>query len=352
MVEVGSTGEHRELRVLYVIPGTGQGSSMIFARRQAWAVAQLGVRTAEFYLTSRTHVVRVAGEWIRLRAVMRRFAPHVVHALFGTMTGFLACVATLRPFVVTYFGGDLNPNATPFWPRSFAGRLLSQLAALRASAIVCVSQELRRRLWWRRGRVVVLPCGADTSRFYPRPRDLARATLGLRPDERIVLFNAGFEPWRKRIDLARAAVAQAERWLGPIRLEIMDGSCDPDRVPVLMNAADCLLVTSDSEGSPTVVQEAIACNLPVVSVDVGDVAERLTRVRPSRIVARDPEVLGRAVADVLREGCRSNGSDMIDEVALSGVAGRLVTLYSDLVGEAKARRAGRPPAVTDVVRAP
>ena len=55
-------------------------------------------------------------------------------------------------------------------------------------------------------------------------------------------------------------------------------ACEPARVPDLMNAADCLLVTSDAEGSPTMVQEALATNLPVVSVDVGDIAERLEGV--------------------------------------------------------------------------
>jgi len=74
-----------------------------------------------------------------------------------------------------------------------------------------------------------------------------------------------------------------------------------------MNAADCLLVTSDAEGSPTVVQEALASNLPVVSVDVGDIPERLEGVTCSRIVARDPSALAQAVAELLDAPRRSDG---------------------------------------------
>ncbi|HXG46596.1 MAG TPA: glycosyltransferase, partial [Methylomirabilota bacterium] len=312
-----------DLRVLFVIPGSPDGSSMIFAKRQARAVAERGVSTSEFYLKSRTRPLVILDEVARLRAAIRAFDPHVVHAQFGTMTGFVTGIATRRPVVVTFFGGDLNPGATAFWPRSFGGRVLSQFAARRADGLVCVSSELRDRLWWRRAEVVIIPCGADTRVFYPRPQSEARAILHWGADERVVLINARFDPRRKRIDLARAAVDDVQRRIGPVRFEVMDGSRDPSLVPVLMNAADCLLVTSDSEGSPTVVQEAIASNLPVVSVDVGDVRERLSRVVPSWIVDRDPASLGAALAEILVARQRSNGADVVEDVSLSGVAARL-----------------------------
>jgi teichuronic acid biosynthesis glycosyltransferase TuaC len=38
-----------------------------------------------------------------------------------------------------------------------------------------------------------------------------------------------------------------------------------EQVPIWLNASDVLLVTSHHEGSPTIVKEALACNLPIVS---------------------------------------------------------------------------------------
>src|SRR5206468_5392800 len=126
-------------------------------------------------------------------------------------------------------------------------------------------------------------------------------------------FNAGGEGHNKRLDLAQAATGEAQRWEPSLRLEVLDGTVPPERIPAMMNAADCLLVTSDSEGSPSVVQEALATNLPVVSVDVGDVAERLKGVENACILPRDPQLLATALVELTRQPRRSNGRDRIDE---------------------------------------
>ena len=169
------------LRVLFVIPGEAHGSSMIFARRQAKSLEREGVEVDLFHLRSRTSVREMAREWFRFRRRVRRTAPHVIHAHFGTVTALFAALAAPRkPLVITFRGGDLNPvpATAGFGPRAraFAGRTFSQLAALRAGHIVCVSRQLRDRLWWRRGSVMVLPSGVDPEVFRPEPRAHAPAS--------------------------------------------------------------------------------------------------------------------------------------------------------------------------------
>ena len=89
------------------------------------------------------------------------------------------------------------------------------------------------------------------------------------------------------------------RTCGPVRLVELDGKQPPDLMPTMMNAADCLILTSDHEGSPNVVKEAIACGLPVVTRDVGDVRQRLANVRPSTVAGDTAEDLGHALAEIL-----------------------------------------------------
>jgi teichuronic acid biosynthesis glycosyltransferase TuaC len=98
-----------------------------------------------------------------------------------------------------------------------------------------------------------------------------------------------------------------------------------------MNAADCLLLTSDYEGSPTVIKEALACGLPIVSVDVGDVRDRLKGVSPSRIVGRDPVEIAAALESVLSLGERSNGPSLVSEVSDKKIAWKIRSVYERIL---------------------
>jgi glycosyltransferase involved in cell wall biosynthesis len=156
--------------------------------------------------------------------------------------------------------------------------------------------------------------------------------LGWTDQERVALFNAGRDVLVKRLDLAKAAVEKARQEVPCLRLEVLDGSVEPALLPEMMNAADCLLLTSISEGSPTVVQEALACDLPVVSVDVGDIVERLQGVRDSTVVASDASVLGQALIRMVDPPRRSNGRLKIADFSSRTIALRLKEIYSEMAG--------------------
>ena len=299
---------------------------MIFARRLSSALVDRGMNTATYYLNT-----SIAGYWSelpKLRRIIKDFQPDIVAAQFGSLTGFTAALLSGRRAVVIFRGSDLNPWSGP-WMHVWTSHLLSHLAALNAKHVVCVSKELRNKLWWRRHGVDVLPSGVDHELFQPTDFTSARRELGWDRDEKIVLFNASNRVV-KRLDRALASAMVAERLLGrTVRLEILKGDTEPNRIPLLMSAANCLLVVSDYEGSPTVVQEAMACQLPVVSVDVGDVREILANVSPSWVVRRDPEEIGQALAECLRSGesRRSNGRQAMPRCSLHSIAERMEHIF-------------------------
>jgi glycosyltransferase involved in cell wall biosynthesis len=308
---------------------------MVFVRRQAKSLIREGLEVHLFHLASRTSPRLVMAELRRFRSELARVRPAVVHAHFGTVTALFSALASgMLPLVITFRGSDLNsPPRSYRWQakvRAACGCVFSQLAALRAQKIICVSGQLRNHLWWRSGVVTILPTGVDAEEFYPEPRAVARRRLGWSDLERVVLFNAGRDPQLKGLDMARAAVDRGRRALPELRLEILDGSVPPERLPELMNAADCLLLTSVSEGSPAVVQEALACDLPVVSVAVGDVAERLRGVRNSTVSVADDAVLGDALVSMVEPPRRSNGRLKIAEFSSRRIAEELKQIYIKL----------------------
>ncbi len=329
------------LRVLWVSPKPDFAASMIFVERQIESLARSGIAGRTYHLQSRTSPDLMFRELRRLRAEIDEFQPDLVHAQYGTATAFLCVVATWLPLVVTFRGSDLNPDPEKSRLRCFLGRSMSQVSAFRARRVICVSEQLAKRLWWGRRKTTIIPSGIDTRVFCPRPRDEARAALGWNSTERIVFFNGSHRPL-KRPDLARAAVAVARGKCGPIRLVELDGAQPPDRVPLMMNAADCLILTSDHEGSPNVVKEAIACGLPVVSRDVGDVRQRLAKVQPSQVVGDTPEELSRALVEILAQRERSNGPEFAREFSLESIAQQIVALYENALGRLRAtdRNAG------------
>lgn len=303
----------------------------ISARRQVESLLKLGVTVRIFYFTSRTSLRGLVSGFRELRREIRDFGPDLLHAHFGTITSFIASFGTNIPVVITFRGSDLNGHPATGPIRGPLGLVLSQLSILRAKRVICVSKQMRERIWRGRNRALVLPTGVNLSLFRPCARDAARSQLGWKACDFIVLFNSGSEPKAKGVELAKAAVAIAQSTIGPIRLVVLDGTVSPDKMPVYLNASDCLLLASCNEGSPNIVKEALACNVPVVAVDVGDVAERLRGVYPSRVTTRNTSELGTALADTLARRQRSNGRSKVAAYSEEKIADQLLSVYRDVV---------------------
>lgn len=297
------------LRVLHVVPIAPDGGTSGFTQRQIDCLAEAGVEGRLVFFGGSAMLLkphRLLTGIAAIRREIRMFQPDIVHAHWGSLLAVATSLASLcgSPFVITYRGSDINPVPSEPWLRSLIRVACSQLAVLRAAAVICVSDELCERLWSRRGLVRIVPDGTDVSLFKPLDKLECRQQLNWPLNERVVFFYEGGRPEVKRMDLADTSMEEARKLLGPCRLEVMGSDVPHNRVPLLLNASDCLLMTSDFEGSPNIVREALACNLPVVSVDVGDVRRWIADLEGTRIVPRNPAEIGRALAEIIDSGIR------------------------------------------------
>jgi teichuronic acid biosynthesis glycosyltransferase TuaC len=307
----------------------------IFVERQVEALRETGIRCDVLYVRgyiSKMIYLRAALLFLWLSISGRR-RYRLVHVHGGEMA-LIARVFLMRPMVATYHGDDVlgyKSDDGPVSPRRRLRSFIIRHHATLFSATVTQSTEMHDRLPSHVQRHnTVIHCGVDSELFSPMDRGEARRQLGWDDAERVVLFAATkpYEP-RKRLDLAQAAVKHAEADLGPIRLAIAE-NLPLDSIPIMMNAADCLLLTSMAEGGPLVVKEAVLCTLPVVATDVGDVRKVLTGISPSAVCKHDAQELGTALADVLKANRRSDGRDQRAALDQSTTVKQLLDLYRDL----------------------
>jgi len=323
-----------ELHVLVVSNHWGARKTMpaagIFVDRQITALKKLGVRINTFDIGLSHSPIRLLRTWFELRRLVQRLDPDLVHGQYGTIVGFLAAFAS-KPAVISYCGNDLRPGASVSRFRMYLGFLLSNIAALRARVLICKSAQLRQALWWRRNQAVVIPSGVDIDLFSPGSKEDARRQLGWDLSRPIVIFNTRNDPRNKGLDLAMIAMRTVRSKMPEAEMLLIE-NVDPDLMPAYYRAADVLLCASLSEGSPNVVKEALACNLPVVSTSVGDVQERLAGVQPSAVVTRDANAIGEALLHALFERKRSNGREHVANLCSENIAQRIVGVYQQALG--------------------
>jgi glycosyltransferase involved in cell wall biosynthesis len=208
----------------------------------------------------------------------------IVHAHYG-LSGVPALFRWRTPVVITLHGSDaLRGKAEPF---------ISRIVCKLADAVIVVSQQIATRI---PGRVI--PVGVDCERFRPQNRREARARLGLPLDRRLVLFP--YDPSRriKRFDLASAAVETLKTAGMDVEILVVS-NVSGDEMPWYYSAADVVIMCSDSEGSPCTVKEALACNIPVVSTNVGDVTEIVNGVSGAIICEQKVQSLADGLEKVL-----------------------------------------------------
>ncbi len=320
------------LAVSTFFPRPGAESAGIFVRREVLALRALGVEVEELETSYRRSP---RASWAAFRARVRESRPDLVNVYFGSLGAFAAALACPCPLVLTFGGSDLLGRAhrDPWWEQmvSTAAAACSQVSAPSADAVVVRSERLRQALLLghERRRATVIPAGVDTTLFRPMDRAAARRAVGWDPEAVVVLFAASRHRPVKRFDRALAAIERLGTLGVDVRLESLE-QVPPERMPDYFNAADCVLLTSQHEGSPNALKEAVACGCPVVAPPVGDVSEILSGVTPSRVVAPEPGPLAAALKDVLAENRRSNGPERIRAAfSLDVTAKRLRQVYQD-----------------------
>lgn len=281
---------------------------------------------------------------------IRAEQPDIVHAHYG-LSGLLANLQRRVPVVTTYHGSDINvPKVLRF--SKIAMRLSAHnifVSARSASLAMgngqwAIDKETNRLspLAYRLSkRSTLLPCGVNLPKPWSelQTHRVEQLTLNQWVQEKLtagvkhVLFAGAFNNAVKDPELAKAAIHELESKGVKVELIELKGY-NRDQVNALMYNCDVLLMTSKTEGSPQVIKEAMACGCPIVSVDVGDVAERVSGVEGCYVVSsREPRDIANALQLAMAFEGKTNGRQRIIEMGLDNeqVAKRLVEIYNQVL---------------------
>jgi glycosyltransferase involved in cell wall biosynthesis len=301
----------------------------IFVQRQIESLRATGLRCDVLYIRgwrSGRAYAEAAGR-LAASSVSWRGRYRLIHA-HAAEAGFAARCHIGTPVIVSYVGDDVLGDRDEHGVLTADARVRTKIVRWHSqifAATITKSQVMADALPRRtRRKNHVVPNGVDRGLFAPVASTEARAALGW-GDEPVALFAATKpdSPGKRRW-LAEAACAAAG-----LRLQVASGVA-PETMPLLMSAADCLIVTSAVEGSPNVVKEALMCNLPVVATPVGDIPERLSGVVPSWLCEPTEESFVAALRDVAATRARSNGREQAADLAEARIADRIRAIY-DLV---------------------
>lgn len=253
--------------------------------------------------------------FLEIRKLIKNNYFDLIHSVY-TLSSILVCFQTRVPVVSSFIGSDINI----YWQR-----LLSKHVVLRrANASIFVSNKLFQLSGSPKNGTVV-PFGVDLTKFFPMDKNECRKLLSMERDTKYILFASRFDRPEKNAALAKDSLKMLNR-ADIILLELKD--IPQDKINFLYNACDIFLMTSKNEGSPQVIKEAMACNCPIVTTDVGDVQDVISKAENCYICPPDPVQISEKLQKILSTTLRSDGRKYIESYDNKAIVERVLKVYS------------------------
>lgn len=254
----------------------------------------------------------------------------LIHAHYS-FSGWLAVLTfTNIPIVISYMGSDIYGKVNAKGKRnlkSYINTLISGLLQPFVSQIIVKSNRLAKFIYLKK-KLNIVPNGIDFEKFKPIDKEIVYKKLNIEEGKYKILFLGNKANSNKNFKLLEKAINK----LNPNKYELIPFTypVNKDLVPVYINVANVVVLCSFFEGSPNIVKETMACNIPVVSVDVGDVPEVLSKTDGCYIVNYDADEM----AEKIEKACnfiRTTGRKDIEHLKIENIAKKIVDIYKNAI---------------------
>jgi len=299
---------------ILVVCSYNAGSIAPFIVEQAHALIDRGIEIDCFTIRKKG----IIGYLLSRKKLLQKinsYTPDIIHAHYG-LSGLLANLQHKVPVVTTYHGSDINNSKSRFF--SLIAIKLSKFNIFVSQKLIDIAKP--------KSKYAYLPCGIDLSLFQPESKLEARKKLSLDVQKKYVLFSGTFSNMVKNYPLAKQAVET----LQAVELLELKGY-SRHQVVLLMNAVDVVLMTSFTEGSPQFIKEAMACNCPIVSTDVGDVKDVIGATTGCYITSFDANDVADKLRQALAFNSRTSGRSKVLHFDNKLTAEKIIEVYSEVL---------------------
>lgn len=307
------------MKVLFVSSGnSNSGDVGVIVKAQGKSLTNAGVDLDYFGITGKG----ISGYLLnigKLRKKIKSKKYDVIHAHYS-LSGFVSILAGAKPVVVSLMGSDVMASNSFSKLIEFCSIYIWKATIVKSIAM----NKLKLK------NLHIIPNGVNMSMFDVMDKRTCKANLNLYYNKKYIIFVSNPKRYEKNFELALNAYNQIND--GTIELKTVF-NVEHDEIVKYMHAADVLVFTSLWEGSPNVIKEAMACNCPIVSVDVGDVKDVISGVDNCYLAEYDANDIAEKLKKVLENGGRSNGREKILKMGLDSesVANKIIDIYKSVI---------------------
>jgi len=315
------------MKVLFVHSGNFPYGIESFIKSQGESLKEKGVELDYFPVKGKG----IKGYFKNSKAIKKEAKKYdVIHAHYGLIGLLCALSFTKKPLVLSVMGSDAYGSYNIEGKRIFKSyfiMILTQLAMIAPKVLIAKSKNILKYIPFK-NKTQIIANGVNFSMFKPLDKDVCREKLNIQTRKKVLLFLGNPEDPRKNYDLVQRAAKQVTDkdflLINPYPIKHKD-------FVTYLNASDAFILASYNEGSPNVVKEAMACNIPILSTDVGDAEEIISKTKGCYLIDFDAIDVSEKIKLVMSFGKRTTGRHDINHLDGEIVAQKIIDIYKKIL---------------------